>query len=216
MVWVVADQTVDGSETGTSFRQALGFMELGFKLHDTMIYHNTKPPLTHNRYEQKFEYMFVLCNDYVKTFNPIMVQHTSQRKRRWANHKNVSSAKGKAMRGREQFMLRKSNLRIKDNIWRYVHNARSCDAVAYKHPATFPEALARDHILSWSNPGDLVLDPMAGSGTVGKMALELGRRCVMIDISEEYCNIMIERLRQPSYWSLPTEAKAEPVQGELL
>ena len=72
VVWVVGDATIKGSETGTSFKQALYFKEIGFKLHDTMIYQSDKPPLTHNRYEQKFEYMFVFSKGRPKTFNPIM------------------------------------------------------------------------------------------------------------------------------------------------
>jgi DNA modification methylase len=74
IVWVVGDATIKGSETGTSFKQALYFKEIGFNLHDTMIYHkNNYPPLTHNRYEQCFEYMFVFSKRYLKSFNPIMV-----------------------------------------------------------------------------------------------------------------------------------------------
>jgi len=210
VVWVVADQTKDGSESGTSFRQALGFMELGFRLHDTMIYRRIGPPtvaVIQKRYEQHFEYMFVLSKQKPATCNHILVPKSSM------NTGNSQQGQRTSNGSKTRYKPSKKNSRIKGNIWRYNVGGTNTKT---NHPAVFPEALARDHILSWSNPGDLVLDPMAGSGTVGKMALELGRRCVLIDISEEYCKIAVERLRQPSFWSLPVEQKAEQKQERLL
>ena len=72
VVWVVNDKTKNGSETGTSFKQALYFKEIGFNLHDTMIYAKNNPiPQNHNRYEQAFEYMFILSKGKPNTFNPL-------------------------------------------------------------------------------------------------------------------------------------------------
>lgn len=75
LVWVVNDQSIDGSETGTSFRQALYFKEVGFRLHDTMIWEKVNPP-PHDprakRYTPSFEYMFVFSkNSTPKTCNYI-------------------------------------------------------------------------------------------------------------------------------------------------
>lgn len=192
VVWVVGDATVNGSETGTSFRQALYFMECGFNLHDTMIYKTNKPPLTHNRYEQEFEFMFVLAKGSPLTFKPIKI------KSNWAGTGTQGTfrqdASGRQERAHNKKLI--ADLRIKGNIWHIPsgNGKGTADDYAFSHPGTFPEALARDHILSWSNPGDLVLDPFMGSGTTGKMAKELGRRYIGIEISEEYCTLARKRI----------------------
>jgi DNA modification methylase len=190
VVWVVGDATVDGSETGTSFRQALGFIQYGFSLHDTMIYQRSAPPLTHNRYEQHFEYMFVLSKGAPVTFNPIRIKKEYPDKRAF---KTIRREKD----GSEDIgFVGKQSDKIVGNVW-YIkagggHSAS--DGFAHEHPAIFPESLARDHILSWSNPGDLVLDPFIGSGTTAKMAKETGRHWIGIDISEEYCKLARRRV----------------------
>lgn len=214
VVWVVGDATIDGSETGTSFRQALGFMGLGFNLHDTMIYSANKPPLSHNRYEQMFEYMFVFSKGKPDKFNPIMQtknDRTLEDKRDKKNYRREKS--GIFDYG---FINHKNkNTRIKGNLWHYNVGYTS-KGTNIDHPAPFPEALARDHIISWSNPGDLVCDPMLGSGTAAKMAQHLGRRFVGCEISEEYCKIAVDRLRQPSFFSIPTQpAKVEAEQAAM-
>jgi site-specific DNA-methyltransferase (adenine-specific) len=194
VVWVVGDETVDGSETGTSFRQALYFKEIGFNLHDTMIYQKQNPvPLNHNRYEQYFEYMFVLSKGKPLTFAPLLESCC-----------NAGHGRGGTFRHDGDELATKhtggvvATHKMKGNIWTYgVGNSKSSsDPIAYQHPATFPEQLALDHIQSWSNPGDLVLDPFVGSGTTLKAARLLGRRAIGIDISEEYCSIATTRLSQ--------------------
>lgn len=190
VVWVVGDATINGSETGTSFKQALYFKEIGFNLYDTMIYQSEKPPLTHRRYEQKFEYMFVFSKGIPKTFNPIIVEckyagsnpmgtfrHTGEETQKAHKQANVKASK------------------IKGNVWEYItgYQKTTTDKYAFKHPAIFPEQLANDHIVSWSNLGDLVFDPFVGSGTTAKMALLSGRNYVGIDISDEYCGLSRQR-----------------------
>jgi len=197
VVWVVADSTVSGSETGTSFRQALLFKEIGFNLHDTMIYKSEKPPLTHNRYEQKFEYMFVFSKGKPKTFNPIMEKckyagsSTDRPKTKKGSRSDNSAIRSKDGGGKVV-----KEYKIKGNIWEYKtgggHSSR--DKIAFNHPAIFPEELASDHIISWSNPGDFVLDPFCGSGTTCKMAHLNNRKWIGIDISEEYVKIGMERI----------------------
>jgi DNA modification methylase len=190
VVWVVGDATIKGSETGTSFKQALYFKEIGFNLHDTMIFQkNSYPFPPTNRYYQVFEYMFVLSKGKPKTTN---IQRVPT-----IGHKHKSSAQRqkdgtmKDMKYAMGFDTRKG-----DNIWKLdVGYAKSSiDKFSFEHPATFPEKLAEDHILSWSNEGDTILDPMAGSGTTLKMAKKNNRNYVGIEISPEYIKIIEERL----------------------
>jgi len=194
VVWVVGDATVKGSETGTSFRQALYFKDVGFNLHDTMIYQKNgfANPST-NRYHQTFEYMFVFSKGKPKTFNPI-----KDRENKWSGPwgKNMGRGKDGVLKERKSFTYGKWGMRY--NIWKYNIGKGNTtkDEIAYKHPAIFPEKLAHDHIISWSNEGDVVLDPMCGSGTTLKEAMKLNRQFIGIDISEEYCYISQERLKE--------------------
>jgi site-specific DNA-methyltransferase (adenine-specific) len=189
VVWVVGDATIKGSETGTSFKQALYFKEIGFNLHDTMVWIKPDPiPLTHNRYEQSFEYMFILSKGKPKTFNPIKVK--TKYGGRIENTKNWSNKdKNQAIRIRDEDLVRKE-YRIDYNNWKISVN----DGVKVKHPAKFPEELCERHILSWSNEGDLVYDPFMGSGTTAKMAIINKRNWIGSEISEEYCKIIEERI----------------------
>ncbi len=193
VVWVVGDGSVNGSETGTSFRQALYFKDVcGFKLHDTMIYKKKASRFPNiNRYYQVFEYMFVFSKGRPKTVNLI------RDKRNLCFGSAISGADRKkdgTLKERRKGIV--SKLGVRSNIWEYptgwLISAR--DEIAFQHPAIFPEQLAADHIISWSNHGDIVLDPMCGSGTTCKMALKLGRRFIGIDIAEEYCEIARKRV----------------------
>ncbi len=190
VVWVVADATINGSETGTSFKQALYGMSVGFNLHDTMIYlRENPPPLNHNRYEQSFEYMFVFSKGSLKTFNPLKKQSKMAGKKRGGTMRNNGSDKlqGKHTLGK----VAKESLR--DNCFIYAVGNEKFNSGG-RHPAIYPEALARDHILSWSNPGDLVLDPFMGSGTTAKMAMQNGRNFLGFDISPEYVELAKKRV----------------------
>ena len=185
VVWVVADATIKGSETGTSFRQALYFMDCGFNLHDTMIYETSKPPMNDRRYQQCFEYMFVFSKGKLKTFNPILVPCKNAGKEMSARYYNYDGTK-KDRHGKNPVKENK----VKDNIWYMVQRPGN------GHPAVFPELLAQDHILSWSNEGDTVLDPFMGSGTTAKMALLNNRNYIGFELSEEYCKIAEERIKK--------------------
>lgn len=195
VVWVVNDATIKGSETLSSFKQALYFREIGFNVHDTMIYHkNGGTPYYHNRYQPSFEYMFVFSKGKPKTFNVIRepARHGGKRstltQRQRTGQLTVGNGHGKI----------RNTHKYRDNVWTidvgFMKTTK--DRIAYKHPAIFPEQLARDHIVSWSNPGDIVLDPFGGSGTTAKMAIAEGRRYIHIDISEEYCEIARKRIEQ--------------------
>lgn len=193
VVWIVNDSTINGSETGTSFKQALFFKEIGFNLHDTMIYQKNNPtPQKSNRYQPCFEYMFVLSKGKPKTFNPIM-----EEKKYIENRKNKMYNKSQDGDQIQHEYKSNSNMKIRKNIWTYnvgLHHS-SNDKEAFKHPAIFPEQLAADHIISWSNKDDIILDPFIGSGTTAKMALLNDRRYIGFEISEEYCNIANNRLQ---------------------
>ncbi len=191
LVWVVGDSTLKWSESGTSFKQALYFKEIGFNLHDTMIFEKSGIPFPSSvRYNQSFEYMFVFSKGKPKTINLIR------------DKKNVMAGES---RNTAKYRTKDWHTKacswtiaeygIRNNIWRYkTANSSSTDKIAYKHPAIFPEQLAEDHILTWSNEGDIVLDPMAGSWTTLKMAHKNNRNYIWIEISEEYCSIINARL----------------------
>lgn len=183
-VWVVADATIKGSETGTSFRQALFFKEIGFNLHDTMIYASEKPPLTHKRYEQKFEYMFVFSKGTPKTFNPILEDCKLAGK----IQKSTFRHDGQTLEKFHGAGKPVKDKKIKGNIWTYRNNNPT------KHPAVFPENLAYDHIVSWSNEGDLILDPFMGSGSTGVACKNLNRNFIGIELSQEYFEIAKKRI----------------------
>jgi len=193
IVWVVGDATINGSETGTSFRQALYFMEVGFNLHDTMIFQkrNPIPQIYRKRYNNVFDYMFVFSKGEVITHNPIMIDclHAGL-ELNGTTYKNYSMNNQK----RKKMANPVKSQKIKGNIWEYVVGKNKEDQEAKGHPAPFPCKLAEDHILSWSNEGDVVLDPLCGSGTTCKVAKLLGRAYIGIDISEEYCKIAENRL----------------------
>jgi len=176
VVWVVGDATVNGSETGTSFRQALYFMQCGFNLHDTMIYEKYASTwnITSKRYRQNFEYMFILSKGQPKTFNPIRDIKVKNMKPRIIknNRTGVSSY---------SLYTPKNEYTVRNNIFTYPVGGKKVN-----HPAVFPEALAKDHITTWSNEGDTILDCFCGSGTTPKMAKLLNRHYVGIEISEKY------------------------------
>lgn len=169
IVWVVGDASIEGSETCTSFRQAIYFKELGLNLHDTMLFMKSNYiPLNHNRYEQSFEYMFVFSKGKPKTFNPIKIECATAGKVS-SNKKFFQSASDSEMTSAHtEGPVRE--YKIKANNWVYTVGTNKTG-----HPAPFPLDLARDHIISWSNEGDTVLDPFLGSGTTGVAASLLDR-----------------------------------------
>ena len=189
VVWVVGDKTNKGSESGTSFKQALFFKECGFSLHDTMIYQKSVPPMNDRRYQHNFEYMFVFVKGRLKTFNPIMIEKKYKDKRTSKNfHRDES---GIFVKG---YSMPKQTLKIKENVWNIFAGGGNSDKIASKHPAIFPEQLANDHIISWSNENDLVYDPFMGSGTTAKMALLSNRNYIGSEVSSEYCGLIKQRL----------------------
>ena len=193
VVWVVGDATIKGSETGTSFRQALYFRDIGFRLHDTMIYKKSYyVPLTHNRYEQCWEYMFIFSKkDKPKTFNPILVPcklaGQPHRNGKYDSHRREFDDSRST---KEKTSRKYKDNKIHKNIFVY------CPSQKKGHPAVFPEKLAGDHILSWSNEKDIVLDPFLGFGTTAIACLNFNRRFIGIEIAKEYYDIAKERINE--------------------
>jgi len=192
VVWIVGDATINGSETGTSFRQALYAMDCGFRLHDTMIWNKggfSAVGALRTRYAPVFEYMFVFSKGACATFNPI-----KDRKNKHAGavlSGTIRQADGSTRRITGAGTKTIANFGQRFNVWDMPAEQSRRDT---RHPAPFPEALARDHILSWSNPGDVVLDPVLGSGTTCKMALLEGRRFIGIEREPNYFDIARRRI----------------------
>lgn len=193
VVWVVADATINGSETGTSFKQALYFKEIGFNLHDTMIYRRKNIPLSHSRYEQEFEYMFVFSKSPPTTFKPIKISSKYAGDKRKLLKSTRQDGDELSRRWKMQPVLKNH---IKGNIWGYAIGlwGTTKDKIAFQHPAVFPEKLAADHMISWSNENDLIFDPFMGSGTVAKQAELLNRNWIGCEIIPEYCEIAAKRI----------------------
>lgn len=208
IAWNVADATVKGSETGTSMRQALYFMSLGFRLHDTMIYAKKNPMpagVSSKRYHQAWEYVFILSKDAPETFNPIMV------KAKFGHLE--ANMKHRGRDGEINYVKTKRNEFTKvRNIFEYSvgggHSTK--DRVAFQHPAIMPEPLAADMIATWTNPGDTVFDPFTGSGTTAKMCQQLNRRFHGTELSAEYCEIARQRLDPTPGVGIKTVTFANP------
>ncbi len=192
VVWVVGDKIIKGNKTLTSFKHALAFQSAGFNVHDIMIYKKKNTPfMRSNAYTNCYEFMFVFSKGSPKTFNPLKT-------------KTVRSGEEMLVHNKKSDGINKKTLgklneeKTKTNIWEYAVGlgGTTKDKIAFKHPAVFPEKLAQDHILSWSNEGDLIFDPMSGSGTTCKMAFLNNRRYIACEISQEYVNISHERLLQ--------------------
>lgn len=191
VVWVVADQTVNGSETGTSFRQALFATECGFNLHDTMIWNKgcfSCVGAIQTRYAPVFEYMFIFSKGKPKAFNPIKDKRNISYGK--TKHGTIRNAGG-SMKAMSNIGKSYGEYGIRYNVWEMPPVTSNVERTG--HPAQFPISLASDHIKSWSNEGDTVLDPFLGSGTTRIAAYDLNRNFVGYEISEEYFKMQEER-----------------------
>jgi site-specific DNA-methyltransferase (adenine-specific) len=200
VVWVVGDATVKGSETGSSFRQCIHFMDLGFILHDTMIYEKNGSPFPArrdgNRYSQVFEYMFVLS----KKTKPKTANLLCDKPNRWAGYTHFGKG---TIRTKEGSLIERNIKPIpefspRNNIWKYNtgKNYSSKDDAAFEHPAIFPESLAKDHILTWSEENDLILDPFMGAGTTAVACIETNRKYLGFEVDPTYYNVCLRRIEQ--------------------
>jgi site-specific DNA-methyltransferase (adenine-specific) len=195
-VWVVGDKVEKGKKSLTSYRQALYFDEIGLNVYDVIIYEKAGSGPPHpNRYFNTFEYMFILSKGKPKTVNLLR-----DKPNKWGGKETYGVV---TRREKDGSLTQKGRKKINEygvrtNIWRYANGKgfSTQDKVAYEHPAIYPEKLVEDHVKTWSNPGDLVLDPFGGSGTTAKIARELGRDWIIIEVSPEYCDIARRRLEE--------------------
>ena len=201
IIWIVGDATINGSETGTSFRQALYFKEIGFNLHDTMIYNKLSRYPSSGRYSQSFEYMFIISKCNPNTFNPVVKQLKTVIPKINKISSTYRDKNGKLCVLNNKYKLKildaqNNKYKLSENIW-YIpagHMTSSQDKIAYEHPAVFPEKLIYYQLLSWSNEESLIYDPFMGSGTTAKIAHLLNRNWIGSEISKEYCDIAEKRI----------------------
>lgn len=190
VVWVVGDKIKNGNKSLTSFKQCLLFQSIGFNVHDVMIYQKKNTPfMRSNAYTNCYEYMFIFSKGKPKTFNPIKEKTVRNGFEMLVHNKGADGVNKKILKELK-------TEKVKNNIWSYAVGlgGSTSDKCAFKHPAIFPEKLAEDHILSWSNEGDVVFDPMCGSGTTCKMAMLNNRKYLGCDISEDYITLAKKRL----------------------
>lgn len=186
---------IKGTESLTSFKQAIFFKEeVGFNIHDTMIFQKINPtPQKQPRYQPCFEYMFVLSKGKPKTVNLLQEVCKNAGKKadlRTFRHNNSDTLSSLHGIGKEY-----KETKPRTNIWSYsVGTDKFNRSRSKKHPAVFPLLLAEDHIRSWSNEGDLILDPFAGSGTVGQAAKNLNRDYILMEKNKDYYEMIVERL----------------------
>lgn len=189
MIWIVGDKTARGSETVTSFKQALHFKEIGLSLHDTMIYYKNNPmPTAGKRYHQHFEYMFAISKGSPKTFNPIKEE---------TKYKGLANMKNRGENGNLEYKkVERTNEKKVGNVFFYSIGGgiSTKDKIAYKHPAIFPERLVYDQLVTWTNEYDIVYDPFIGSGTTAKVSILNNRRWLGSEISKEYVDVANQRL----------------------
>ena len=193
VVWVVQDAKVKGSRTLSSLEQAIAFRDAGWRVHDTMIWLKDSCPFPiRNAYQPVWEYMFAFSKGSPKTFSPIRKKNGQIKK---LDQRSSYRQKNGSLLRKEPYTTPSDS--IEHNVFYYAagHCQSTRDSFSFEHPATFPEALAKDQIISWTKPGDVVLDPFAGSGTTLKMAEEVGRQWIGIDISADYCEIAKQRVK---------------------
>ena len=203
IVWIVNDATVNGDKTGTSFRQVLYFKEIGLRLHDTMIWNKgcfTAVGSLTIRYAPVFEFMFILSKQQPKTFNPLKDRPNKCIGDKYHGHVTQADGTFKPMSNQGRLI---SDFGQRFNVWEIPPAVSLKDRCC--HPAPFPRQLAKDHILSWSNEGDTILDPFLGSGTTGVAAVDLNRKFIGIEIAPEYFEIAKRRITDTDFHAIPDQ-----------
>ena len=188
IMWNVQDQTIKGSRTGNSMRQALFFMEeCGLFLHDHLIWYKTGTPFPSiYRYRNVWENMFILTKGKPNTFNPILKKNktggASRNRRRERNHNGELVMKERVVTTKEYG--------IDDNVWYITNHFNVTDEMKkYGHPAVMADEVAKRHIQSWTNEGDVVYDPFLGAATTTRLAKQMNRNWIGSEIHKPYFDI---------------------------
>ena len=129
---------------------------------------------------------------------PSKINILKDKPNKWAGHSTFGNVSRRESDGTLTNKGKKiiNEFGARTNIWKYNNGKgfATKDKIAHEHPAIFPEKLVGDHIKSWCDEGDVVLDIFGGSGTTAKMASELNRNWVYIEKLKEYCEIAEKRL----------------------
>lgn len=192
-VMVIADGTKNQRKSMTTFRTAVAWEDAGWSLFESVIYSRDGRPgawwATRFRVDHEHILMF----------------YKGKRPRPVTHHDGLrvpSKHAGKKWTGTQRLTdgtLVKTSATVaadkcRGTIWHYATSNSEGNRTKAKHPATFPDALARDVILALSAPGDVVYDPMMGSGTSVVIAAQEGRRWLGNDFFAEYVEIAQQRL----------------------
>ena len=189
LVWIVNDEKIKGCESLTSFKQCIEFVNIGFNLNDSMIWNKggfSAVGALKTQYAPVFEFMFVFCKGKLKTFNPLKDRENKHKGK--LIQKTKRQIDGTTIKGKSYIS---SDFGQRFNVWEIAPQRQKGDD---KHPAPFPINLIEDHVKSWSNENDMILDCFAGSGTTAIACENTNRKWVCIEISEKYANLAVDRI----------------------
>lgn len=192
---VIQDATKNGAKSLTSFRTACLFADLGWRLFECCIYSRAGVPGAWwtKRFRVDHEYIFIFTrgDGLPRRFDKTSLMVESK-------YAGITAGGTKRTTKGDFVAIKKtviSPLKCRGTIWHYAASNTERNKTKSEHPATYPDSLARDIISCFSKEGDLVLDPMMGSGTTGIASVNMGRRFLGIEISVQYMEIAKRRFR---------------------
>lgn len=192
VLWITRDQQQDCCESGTSAKQMLYFKNIGFNV-QTMIVDSISARHRRYCYGMPPQFCFVLSKGRPKAFHPIRDKPNTEpgRIKSWS----ARNRDGRIRKGKPKEIPKYGR---RSHIWLYPtgFGLVSDDPLPRNAPAPMVETVAGDLMLSYSNPGDLILDPMAGLGTTGKVAVKLNRQFIGFERVRKYCDVANDRVRQ--------------------
>ena len=194
VIMITQDQTKNFKKSLTSFRTIIDWCDnIGWKLFECVIYKKDGRPgvFWEKRFRVDHEYIPIFFKgDKPKYFNKDSVKVPCKYKGRILNS-FLERVGDKSVRSKKQMIV--PDTKCRGTIWFFNRDLNL--NLKRKHPAVFPDQLPYDFIQVFTEKGDIVLDPMIGSGTTAVMAKLLERNYVGIDISKEYCDIAKERVK---------------------
>jgi DNA modification methylase len=194
-VVVIGDGTKNFAKSLTSFRLAVNWVDdIGWKLFESVIYKRDGNPGAwwNQRFRVDHEYILMFFKgNRPKTFHKEHLMIPSK------HAGKIYSGTDRLTNGGFKKIEPKAvnPMKCRGTVWEYSTSNTEGNRLKLQHPATFPDKLASDLILCFSEPHDVVLDPMCGSGTTCVQAKLNNRQFIGIEISEEYCDIARKRLQ---------------------